>query len=140
MSNVRVLLANRPRMLRQSLCRILERQADFEVETVDPDPVDLLAAVDRTDADVVIVTLPESGDDPGISTHLLLEFPGLRVIAISAVEQRAALFRQVITREELTPLAEDRLLAAIRRCQDEKQRFADGQPGGRREGFPREGR
>ena len=127
-------------MMRQALRRALERQSDLEIETVDPDPVELLAAVDRTAADVVVVTLPESGADPGISSHLLLEFPGLLVIAISAAEQRAALFRQEIVREELVPMGEAQLLAAIRRGHDLKQRIPGARPGDRREGFPREER
>ncbi len=137
MDNVKVLLANRPRMHRDALCSLLERQADIEVATTTPDPVELLAAVDRTEAEVVLVTLPESGADPGICSHLLAEYPDLLVIALSPVEQRAIVFRQVITREELMPVAEEGLLRAIRRQRDETPR-SGGVAGDRREGFPRE--
>ena len=123
-------------MLRQSLHSVLARQADLDVEAVEPDPVELLAAVDRIEADVVIVTLPESGEDPGISTHLLAEFPGLLVIAVSAVGERAVVYRQVITREELRPVVEGQIVAAIR-SQAEKLRTAGELEGGRWKGFPK---
>ncbi len=126
MDNVRVLLANRPRMLRESLRGMLERQADIEVTAVAPDPVELLAEVGRTEAEVVLVTLPESGGDPGICSHLLAQYPELLVIALSPVDERAVVFKQVITREELMPLAERDLLQAIRRRRDDS-----GQPAGR---------
>ncbi len=115
MDNVRVLLANSPRMLRESLRGMLDREIDIDVTTAPPDPIELLAAVDHTEADVVFVTLPESGADPGICSHLLAQYPELLVIALSPVDGRAVVFKQVITREELTPVAEDSLLQAIRR-------------------------
>ncbi len=119
MDNVRVLLANSPRMLRESLQGLLDRQNDIEVATAPPDPIELLSAVDRTEADVVLVTLPESGADPGICSHLLAQYPELLVIAVSPVDGRAVVFKQVITREELRPVAEDDLLKAIRRRREQ---------------------
>ncbi|MEM7586800.1 MAG: hypothetical protein AAF560_25645 [Acidobacteriota bacterium] len=137
--HVTVLLANRPRMLRESLRNMLVRQAGVEVETSTPEPVELLAAVDRLDPDAVFVTLPESGEDPGICSHLLAQFPRLLVIALSAIEQRALVYRQVITREELSPLAEDSILQVIRRQCDATLRFVDG-AGEQREELPRKER
>lgn len=119
-------------MLRESLRGMFERQADIEVTTAAPDPVEVLAAVGRTEADVVLVTLPDSDDDPGICSHLLAQYPELLVIALSPVDERAVVYRQVITREELTPLAEDGLLSAIRRQRDATQRSAGGRVGDRR--------
>lgn len=126
MDNVRILLANRPRMLRESLRSVLERRPDLEVATAAPDPIEMLAAVDRVEPDVVFVTLSGSGEDPGICSHLLAEYPQLLVIALSPVEQRAVVYRQVITREELRPLAEESLLRVIRRQKQETPRPAGG--------------
>lgn len=122
MSTVRVLLGNRPRMLRESLLNALGRYADVEVELAEPDPVELLAAVEETAADVVVITLPESGDDPGLASHLLHEYPGLLVIAISAADQSAYVYRQVITKDVLEPLSEANLLTAIRSHHRDRER------------------
>lgn len=124
METVRVLLANRPRMLRESLLAVIEAHDDIEVEAVEPDPVEILAAVGRAAADVVVIALPESGEDPGLCSHLLAEYPDLRVLALSPAEATAFVYRQVITKEELTPPSESNILAFIRRRhEDRPQRF-----------------
>ena len=120
MNTVRVLLGNRPRMLRESLRGAIEHQADIEVELVEPDPLELLAAVERTGADVVVITLPQANADPGLTSHLLNEYPDLLVIAVSPVAGSAFAYRQVITKEEVVPLSSATLLAAIRSQQREK--------------------
>jgi len=124
MNTVRVLLGNRPRMLRESLRRALERYADVEVELSEPDPVELMAALDECEADVVLITLPESGNDPGLASHLLHEYPGLLVIAISAADESAYVYRQVITKDVLEPLSEASLLTAIRSHHRDHERAA----------------
>jgi DNA-binding NarL/FixJ family response regulator len=100
-------------MLRESLYELIAHESDIEVETVEPDPIELLAAVGRVEADVVIITLPETGD-PGLLSHLLTEYPDLLVIALSPADESAFVYRQVITKESLEPLSEEGLLHAIR--------------------------
>ena len=59
--SVKVLLANRPEALPISLATLLQQQSDIEVVDTVLDPVELLVAVEDTQADVVVVTLPDSG-------------------------------------------------------------------------------
>lgn len=113
MNKVKVLLANKPRMLRESLRSIIDRELDLEVVAEEPDLVELLAAVDRTGADVVIVNLPESGEVPGICSHLLYEYPDLLILALSPVKGEAFAYRLTISRSQLNA-TEKSLLAAIR--------------------------
>lgn len=120
MSNVKVLLANGPRMLRESLRGVIDRQPDIEVETCEPDALEMLAAVDRFAADVVIVTLPrqevdaaEAGE-PGICSHLLYEYPNLLIVALSPDSAGGYTYRLVIAREAVDPLSETSLLQVIR--------------------------
>lgn len=120
METVKVLLANRPRMLRESLRSVIEGHDDIEVEAVEPDPVTVLAAVDRAAADVVVIALPDSGEDPGLCSHLLTEYPDLLVLALSTAEANAFAYRQVITKEELQPPSTASILACIRRRHQEK--------------------
>ena len=117
MGKVRVLLANKPRMLRELLRSLIQRQADMEVMGEVLDPVELLLAVDETQADVVVVDLPESGEEPGICSHLLAEYPQLLVLALSPGRDRAILYRQSIIKEELSKLSEDEILEAIRKTE-----------------------
>ena len=122
MDTVKVLLANRPRILRESLRSVIEGHRDIEVEAIEPDPVEILAAVDRAAADVVVIALPESGQDPGLCSHLLSEYPDLLVLALSPAEASAFAYRQVITKEKLQPPSKSNILACIRRRHREKPR------------------
>jgi DNA-binding NarL/FixJ family response regulator len=110
---IRVLLANSPRALRTRLARLLRLQSDIEVVGTVLDPIALLSAVGETQAEVVVVTLPESGEMPGICSHLFYEYPELVILALSSTRSQAYVYRQVITVEQLSsPLDED-ILAAV---------------------------
>jgi len=111
---VRVLLANRPRVLRTRLAKLLQLQSDIEVVGTVLDPIELLSAVEDTQADVVVVTLPDSGEMPGICSHLLYEYPQLLILVLSLAQTRACLYRQVITVEQLSDTSDEGILIAVR--------------------------
>ncbi|HEY7495297.1 MAG TPA: hypothetical protein VIH59_29850 [Candidatus Tectomicrobia bacterium] len=110
-----VLLANSPEALRTSLATLLQQQSDIEVAGTVPDPIELLVAVGDTQADVVIMTLPESGEMPGICSHLLHEYPQLLILALSSTRTRACIYRQAITVEPLADISDEGILTAVRR-------------------------
>jgi DNA-binding NarL/FixJ family response regulator len=113
---VRVLLANRPRVLRTRLAKLLQLQSDIEVVGTVLDPIELLSAVEDTQADVVVVTLPDSGEMPGICSHLLYEYPQLLILALSSTHTRACVYRQVITVEQLSGTSDQEILTAVRKA------------------------
>jgi DNA-binding NarL/FixJ family response regulator len=112
---VKVLLANGPEALRTSLATFLQQQSDIEVVGTVLDPIELLVAVEDTQADVVVVTLPDTGEMPGICSHLLHEYPQLLILALSSDRTRACVYRQAITVEPLTDISDEGILAALRR-------------------------
>ena len=114
---VRVLLANRPRALRARLAKLLQRQSDIEVVGTVLDPIELLVAVEDTQADVVVVTLPDSGEIPGICSHLLHEYPQLLILALSLACTGACVYRQTITVEQLSDTSDEGILTAVRKAQ-----------------------
>ena len=107
MAEIRVVLSNRPRMARELLRRVLSAQVDFEVVAEVLEPVELLVTVKRSGAEAVIVTLPESREDPGIISHLLSEFPDLTVLALSPNCTEAAVYRREIHRRDVFRLTGD---------------------------------
>jgi DNA-binding NarL/FixJ family response regulator len=109
------LLANRPETLRISLATLLEQQSDIEVVDTVLDLKELLIAVEDTQADVVVLTLPDSGEIPGICSHLLYEYPQLLILALSSARDRACIYRQAITVELLADISDEGILAAVRR-------------------------
>ena len=114
---IKVLLANRPKILRELLSGLIQRQFDMEVVGEELDPVELLLAVDETRANVVVLDLLDSGEEPGICSHLLAEYPQLLVLALSSERERAVLCRQIIHKETLSNASDDEILAAIRRAE-----------------------
>jgi DNA-binding NarL/FixJ family response regulator len=114
-SSVKVLLANGPEALPIGLATLLQQQSDIEVVGTVLDPVELLVAVGDTQADVVVVTLPDSGEMPGICSHLLHEYPQLLILALSSARTRACVYRQAITVEPLADISDEGILTAVRR-------------------------
>jgi DNA-binding NarL/FixJ family response regulator len=113
---VRILLADIPYALRIFLEEILQRHTDVEVAGTVSDPVELLIAVEDTQADVVVVTLPNSGEMPGICSHLFNEYPQLLILALLPDRTRAWIYQQVTAVEQLINTSEEEILKAIRKA------------------------
>ena len=126
MEKLRILLANQPRMHRELLRQLITQQLDMDVVAEELDPVQLLLTVRQTEADVVVLTLPKSGEDPGLCSHLLSEYPNLVVLALSGVQDDASLYRLEIVRQRLASTADGPLLAALRQA---TRRTVDQVPG-----------
>ncbi|MBN2021260.1 MAG: response regulator transcription factor [Pirellulales bacterium] len=101
MDDIQVVLAVDSPMLREALREMIGREPTLAVAGDAVDPVDLLVTVRRTEAQVVILTWPETEVAPSVCSHLLLEFPELLVIGISATSDRVVACRQTITVSEL---------------------------------------
>jgi DNA-binding NarL/FixJ family response regulator len=112
--SVKVLIANTPEALPPGLATLLQQQSDIEVVGTVLDHVALLVAVGDAQADVVVVTLPDSGEMPGICSHLLHEYPQLLILALSSARTRACVYRQAITVEPLADMSDEGILTAVR--------------------------
>ena len=97
MSGTRVLLAVDSPLFRDLLRNRIAREDHMDVVGDVADPMDLLLAVRRTGANVLIHSWPDSEEMPGICSHLLLEYPALAVIGIPPDAERAYSCRQTIT-------------------------------------------
>jgi DNA-binding NarL/FixJ family response regulator len=113
---VRILLADIPHALRTFLEELLQRHTDVEVAGIVSDPIELLMAVEDTQADVVVVTLPTSGEIPGICSHLFNEYPQLLILALAPDRTQAWLYQQVTAVEQLIDTSEEEILKAIRQA------------------------
>ena len=79
------------------------------------DPIEVLVAVGDTEADVAVVTLPDSGAMPGMCSHLFYAYPQLLILARSSARTRACVYRQAITVEPLADLSDEGMRTAVRR-------------------------
>jgi DNA-binding NarL/FixJ family response regulator len=106
-------------MFREVLRELIQRQADMDAvgEVLDPDELPL--AIDNTPADVVVVALSDSDEEPGICRHLLAKYPRLLILALSHERERAFVYRQGVPREQISEVSDQAILAAIRTVKGE---------------------
>jgi DNA-binding transcriptional LysR family regulator len=113
---IRVLFSAMSPLLAVLLTDLIQRHADLEVVgKPSPEPVDLLLAVREYEADVVIMALANPAEPPGISSHLLAEYPDLLVLALSInTESGSVYYRPAISNRPVTVLTGDSIVKAIR--------------------------
>jgi DNA-binding NarL/FixJ family response regulator len=114
MPKIKVLLAIRPRMLSEVVRHAVERQPDMAVVGELSDPSGLLPALRATEAEVIITTPGDWDEEPGLSSALLVAYPRLNIIALSATGDRAFVYEAGSPRQRIDDVGEEALLRAIR--------------------------
>jgi AmiR/NasT family two-component response regulator len=82
-SSVRVVVANRPRLLRELVLSTLSEQAGISVVGETEDEKDVPSLVAATKPDFLLIALDEPQRRPVLCDLLLREFPALRIIAVA---------------------------------------------------------
>lgn len=82
-TNVRVLVANRPRLMRELVLSTLSEQTGIHVVGEAADEQDVPALVAETKPDFLLIALDESEKRPALCDVLLRDFPALRIIAVA---------------------------------------------------------
>lgn len=91
MSSIRVLVANRPRLIRELVMATISDQPDIEIVGEVEDESEVLDAVEKARPDFLIVALDKSNRLPSFCESILHEHPDLRVIAI-APDRNSSIF------------------------------------------------
>jgi len=81
---IKVLVANRPRLMRELVLATISDQPDIEVVGVLDDEAGILESVERANPDFLIVALDQSEERPHICDVLLDRFPHIRILALAA--------------------------------------------------------
>jgi chemotaxis response regulator CheB len=81
---IRVLVANRPRLMRETILATFGDQPDIEIVGEVADDSEISESVKRTLPNFVVIALDQPGRRPRICDDLLREHPEVRVIAVSA--------------------------------------------------------
>lgn len=101
MARARILFAC-PRMCKQrDWSEILSQDPDVELVGEAEDSIDALLKAGNVGATVVVVDLPSSGQDPGLTDHLLDEYPHIKVIAVSEDGRQAMKYETGIVKANL---------------------------------------
>ena len=91
MQTIKVLLANRPRLMREMVLATISDQPDIEVVGVLEDEAAILESVEKVHPDFLIVTLEQSEERPRICDVLLDRFPHMCILALAA-ERNSTIF------------------------------------------------
>lgn len=86
MKTFRVLVANKPKLMRELLRETFAEQSWIDIVGEVADESEIRSHVERTSPDLLVVTAEERGKRPEICDTLLREFPELRIIAVAPRE------------------------------------------------------
>jgi DNA-binding NarL/FixJ family response regulator len=82
-TSIRVVVANRPRLLRELVLSTLSEQAGISIVGEAENEKDVPSLVAETKPDFLVIALDESRRRPPLCDQLLKEFPALRIIAVA---------------------------------------------------------
>lgn len=82
MDKIRVLFANHPAMVPDTVRRLVDEQDDMEVVGDCRGPMKILQETGRANADAVILT-QEDEREPGICSQLLAAYPDLIIMSVT---------------------------------------------------------
>ena len=131
MPPIRILLAC-PNMTKASLWKtILSQEPEIEIIGEANDAVDALLEAGSTQAAVVVIDLPPSGQEPGLYSHILEEYPHVKVIAVSWDGSQAIKYEKGIMRsqaQDTSPQSLKRMFLSL--LTDEDPLWNDAAPWG----------
>lgn len=115
MKRVRVLVANRPRLMREMVIATIADQPDIEIVGEVVDDSDLNEIVEQTQPDVLILALEEPERPLGQCGFLLGRYPRMRILALAPEQNRGIYYWAMIDiRNKPVESSEAGVLNAIR--------------------------
>ena len=83
MKSIRVLVANRPRLMRELVMATISDQPDIEIVGEIQEESEIVSAVDQTQPDFLIVALDRRDRLPDFCQSILQSHPKVKIIAIA---------------------------------------------------------
>ncbi len=115
MKRVRVLVANRPRLMREMVIETITDQPDIEIVGEVANESDLNDIVEQTQPDVLILALKEPENPLGQCGFLLGRYPRMRILALAPEKNRGVYYWAMIDiRNKPVESSEAGVLNAIR--------------------------
>ena len=116
---LRILVANRPKLMRELLLATLSEQTWIEVVGEVAENSDLYACVDKTAPDLLVIDAEEPGKRPHICDALLRQHPQLRIIAVAAQENYSVCYwASFDIHSDDVEASEEGFLSAVRKLAD----------------------
>jgi DNA-binding NarL/FixJ family response regulator len=89
---VRVLVANRPKLMRELILETLGDQPGVEIVGEVSDENEIPARIQETSPDLLVIALDEPAQRPQICEMVLREHPQLRIIAVASAQNRSVYY------------------------------------------------
>jgi len=89
---IRILVANRPRLMRELLLATLGDRPNIEIVGEVSSDAEIPAFVKRTAPDVLVISLDELGQRPRICDTVLRTNPDLRIVAVATEHNRSVCY------------------------------------------------
>jgi DNA-binding NarL/FixJ family response regulator len=93
---------------------LLMQEPDIEIVGEAIDAVDILLKIASTRAEVVAINLPSAGKDAGLSSHILAEYPEVKIFAVSEEGDRIVMYETGMMRREASDTSLESLGGLIR--------------------------
>jgi DNA-binding NarL/FixJ family response regulator len=113
LDKIRVLLANHPVMLPDTIRRLVEDQDDMEVVGDCRGPMKILQETGRLSADAVILA-QEQEEELGLCSQLLAVYPDLVILSVTPDLTTVATLRLSSHRQEFGDLHQDDIVQPLR--------------------------
>jgi DNA-binding NarL/FixJ family response regulator len=88
----RILVANRPRLMREVILAALAGQPGIEIVGEVSEETEILDQVRATIPDLLVIALDENEQQPAICDRVLRDYPELRIIAVASRKDRTLYF------------------------------------------------
>jgi len=112
---VRVLVANRPRLMREIVLATIADQPDIEVVGDVEQVVNLAELVEQVQPDVLIVALDDKEKRSGECGFLLGRYPRMRILALAPEQNRGVFYWAIVDiRTKPVESSEAGILSALR--------------------------
>jgi chemotaxis response regulator CheB len=111
----RVLVANRPRLMREMVLATIADEPDIEVVGETENDAHITELVERTRPDFLIIGLEQPEIRPGLCGFLLGRYPQMKILAVSAKQHQSVFYWAFVDiRSRTVETSEQGLLGALR--------------------------
>ncbi len=115
MQKQRVLVANRPRLMRDLVLGTIRDQPDIEVVGETEDEAEITELVERMRPDYLIVGFDEPEARPALCGFLLGRYPQMKILAVGTERNRSVFYWAFIDiRSKVVETSEQGMLSALR--------------------------
>jgi len=113
--SIRILVANRPKLMRDLVVSILAEEPDMELVGEVSEEEEIFARIQETAPDLVVIALEDPKKRPALCEVILRKNPEISVIAVAAQANRGVCYWAMVNIEsEYIELSEKGFLRAVR--------------------------